>query len=123
MSAEPDKYWEGNAKILRKLKGLLPLSLEEAEEALRRTQKRPASDEEVDSVAGAVLRGEIPEAEPEPQADWAPDFDYSGMEKDLLPLHRNQGEGCEEPDPIEEELRRELLNDDEPQDDDDALER
>jgi len=120
MSTDADKYWESFANKLRKHKGLRPLTPHEADDALRRIHKRPASDEEVQRILDAAFRDEIIEAELERETGWTPTFDFGAIDTEALALFRGQGDDSDAED-VEEELRRELLNDPEPEEDGDGM--
>lgn len=122
MSTDADKFWDGFAKDLREYKGLRPLTPEEAEEALHRIPKRAADNDEIEAIINAVSRGEIIEAEPEQETTWEPECDFNAMAEEALALYRGQGDDSDAED-VEEELRQELLNDDEPEEDDDGVGR
>jgi hypothetical protein len=122
MSTDPDKFWDSFAEDLREFKGLRPLTLKEAEEALRKIPKRAADKHEIEAIINAVSRGEIIEAEPERETSWEPAFDFNAMTEEALALYRGQGDDSDAED-VEEELRQELLNDDEPKEDDDGVGR
>ncbi len=120
MSTDADKYWESFAEKLRKYMGLCPLTPKEAEEALRRIPKRPASDEEIERILDAVSGDQIIEAEPQLETGWTPTFDFGAMNTEALALYRDQGDDSDAEDE-EEELRQELLNDDESDEDGDGV--
>lgn len=120
MSTDADKHWESFAKTLRKYKGLNPLTPKEADEALWKMPKRPASEEEIERILDAVSRDEIVEADPQPETGWTPTFDFGAMNTEALALYRGQGDDSDAED-VEEELRQELLNDDEPEEDGDGV--
>ena len=122
MSTDADKFWNGFARDLRAYKGLRPLTPKEAEEALRKTPKRAADKDEIEAILKAVSCGEPIEAEPEPQTSWEPTFDFNAMTEEALALYRGEGDDSDAED-VEEELRQELLNDDEPDEDDDGVGR
>lgn len=120
MSTDADKYWESFAAKLRKHKGLRPLTSQEADEALRKLPKRPASNEEIQRILDAAFRDEIIEAEPERETGWTPTFDFGAIDTEALALYRGQGDDLDAED-VEEELRRELLNDPESEEDGDGV--
>lgn len=120
MSTDADKYWESFAEKLRKYKGLRPLTPREADEALRKIPKRPVDHEEIDRFVDAAVHGEIIGAEPEPETNSPLTFDFGSIDAEALAMFRNQGDDSDAAD-VEEELRQELLHDDEPEEDGDGV--
>jgi hypothetical protein len=120
MSTDADKYWESFAKKLQKYKGLRPLTPREADEALRQFSKRPVDCEEIERFVDAAFNGEIIEAEPAPATNLPLTFDLGSMNAESLAMFRNQGDDSDAAD-VEEELRQELMNDDEPEEDSDGV--
>ena len=120
MNIDVDKFWDKFAKDLRAHKGLRPLTLKEAEEALRKIPKRTADEDEIEAILNAVSHGNLIEAKPEPETNWEPTFDFGAMNEEALALYRSQGDDSDAED-VEEELRQELLNDDEPEKDDNGV--
>ena len=115
---DADKFWQERSNQLRRFKGLHRLSMEEAEEALKKIPFRKASDEEVDSIIDAIS---IPGSDCSPPIDWSPVCNYSEIDCEAA-LFRGEGESSPETDRLEDELLEELLDDDEPEDDTAGLE-
>lgn len=117
---DAEQFWNEHAEELRQFMGLCPLTQAEAQEALNKMPQREASDEDVDAILGAVLLGKLPDRDNEPLPDWAPDFDFSAMDREAA-LCRNRGEHEPDGDKAEDELFKELLNDDDREEDEDGL--
>src|SRR5262249_62292295 len=100
---ENERFWNAHADDLRRLKGLCPLTPAEAQEALRKMPQRAASDEEVNAILDAVMRGKLPVRDAEPVPDWTPDYDYNAMDREAA-LCRNRGNHDPEGDKAEDDL-------------------
>lgn len=117
-----ERFWNERADKLRRFKGLCPLTPAEAQEALKKAKRRSVSEDEIDLILDAVTRGELPEIEEQPDVDWSPEYDHNAMDREAA-LCRNEGEGANDSDKAEEELLEELLDDDEPENDSDEMEK
>ena len=96
---------------LRKVKGLCPLSEEEAEAAYNAAPDEPMTEDEIRSVVETVTSGELASWEPRLDLDWSEEVDLEDVASDAYQLFRNKGEGDAESAAAEEELRREMLDD------------
>jgi|SRR6185369_6730466 len=121
--SDAEQFFDKWAAKLRRVMGLCPLMPKEAEEALRKNKKRQASEDDIDTLVNAVLRGEIPipQDEDESEPGWKPEEDFETMELDAV-LFRNEGESSPEVERLEEELLEELSNDDQSEEDTSGLE-
>lgn len=97
---------------LRKLKGLCPMSDEEADVAFDAAPEDSMSEDEIQAVTEAVVSGELASWEPLPDLDWTDTMDLHTVEQDALQLFRNKGEDDPLTNDAEEKLRREMLSDD-----------
>ncbi len=121
MSSDADKYWHDIAGKLRKKKGLSPLTPQEAEAAFDAAPEIPLSDDHIRSIVESVKSGELTTWEPLPNLDWTDELDLQTVEDGVGQLFRNEGKHDPETDKAEEELREELLGDDESKDDPDGM--
>ena len=92
MSEDADSFWKETAKELRKAKGFLPLSSEEAEEQLRAVREEILSDEEIDSIVGRVTSGQRQRERPPSEFDPVGEPEVEEVEEEVLQLNRNRGE-------------------------------
>lgn len=99
----------------RKLHGFCPLTPEEAEAAYENAPEEPLPKGFIDSVLNQVSSEEESWESPV-KHDWMEDADYSEVEDGVLQLHRNKGEDDADVEDTEEELRNELLSDDDDED-------
>jgi hypothetical protein len=113
MSSDADKYWDDIAAKLRSLKGLCPLTPEEAEAEFDAAPEIPLSDEQIRSIVDSVVSDELPSCEPEPELDWSPEREHEAVGEAVGEMYRNRGEDDPNTEKTEEELRQELLSDDE----------
>jgi hypothetical protein len=117
MNSDPDKFWNDVAGKLRKAKGLCPLTPTEAEAAFDDAPEVPLSAGEIDAIVESVTSGDPASWEPVSTPDWEADPATDDIAEQALQLHRNKGDEDPETDRIEQELEEELLNDDEPEED------
>jgi hypothetical protein len=96
----------------RKLKGLCPMSDEDADAAFEAAPEDSMREEEIQAVTEAVVSGELASWEPLPELDWTEKMDLHAVEQDALQLFRNKGEDDSETSDAEEKLRQEMLTDD-----------
>ena len=117
MSHDAEKRAEDVIHKLRKLKGFCPMSPEEANAAYEASPADPILEEDVNSMIEFVTSGGDASWEPIPDLTWTEKEDISGVQEDTLQLHSNKGDA--EGDMTEEDrLRKEMLNDDETEDED-----
>lgn len=121
MSSDADKYWHEIAGKLRKKKGLGPLTPSEAEAAFDAAPEIPLSDDQIQSITDSVSSGELTTWEPTPNLDWTNEVNLEEVEEGVGQLFRNEGDRDPKTDKAEEELRQELLDDDESEDDADGV--
>jgi formylglycine-generating enzyme required for sulfatase activity len=69
MSSDADKHWDEVAGELRRLKGLGPLTAEEAEAEFDAAPEVPLSDEQIRSIVDLVTSGALPPSGPGLDAD------------------------------------------------------
>ena len=121
MSDDADKFWDQVAGKLRKVKGLCPLSPEEAEAAFHAAPEIPLSPGEVDSIVDAVTSGELVSWDPVPDDDGETDPSFGEVDEQVLQVFRHEGEDDAEADQEEQNLENELLNENDPKEDEDGL--
>ena len=115
MSSDADKMWEDLAPKLRKKQGFCPLTPEEAEAEYNNAPIDPISKEKIKSmVDAAISRTDDDWTEDE---DWGEDSALDEAASGNLQLFRNEGEKTPETDQKEDELRRRMLGDDDPEED------
>jgi hypothetical protein len=107
-----EQYYKELTAKLRKLKGIGPLTPEEADAEYENAPEDSISPDEIRSIVGSVTSGDLVSWEPVADLDWTQEMDLSEVEEDALQLYRNRGEDDEKTDEIEDELRDELLSDD-----------
>lgn len=116
MSHDAEKYVDETLNKLRKLKGFCPMTPEEADAAYNAAPPDAICDDEIESLIDFVTSGGSASWEPRPDLGWTEDENISEVEKDAIQLHRNEGE--DDGDTSEEDrLRKELLSDDEEDED------
>jgi hypothetical protein len=117
MSSEADKLWENLAPKVRKKQGFCPLTPEEATAAYRDAPEVKISEERIKEIVdSATSRGEgewVPGQDGEWDGDEVPDEAAQG----LYQIHRNEGEKTPETDKKEDDLKRKMLSDDDPEED------
>ena len=117
MSHDAEKRAEELIHKLRKLRGLCPMTPEEADAAYDAAPSEPIADDEIRSIVEFVTSGGTASWEPKPDFGWTDNVDLSDVEDEALQLHRNEGE--DDGNTSEEyALREEMLSDDETKDED-----
>ena len=117
MNSDAEKRAEEMLNKLRKLKGLAPMTPEEADTAYDAAPAEPIPRDKIRSIVESVTSGELASWEPVPELEWTDNINLDEVENDALQLYRNKGEDDEASDQAEAELRDELLSDDdEPED-------
>lgn len=115
MSQDADKNTDDLLAKLRKLKGIAPMTPEEADAAYDAAPEEPLTGDQIRSIVESVTSGELASWEPVPDLNWTNEMDLGDVEEDAMQLYRNKGEDDEATD-VEDDLRRELLSDgDKPQ--------
>jgi hypothetical protein len=118
MSQDADKNMDELIAKLRKLKGIGPMTPEEADVAFDEAPEEPMTSDQIRSIVESVTSGELASWEPVPDLNWTNELDLGEVEEDAMQLYRNKGEDDEASDE-EDELRKELLSDgDEPEEQD-----
>jgi hypothetical protein len=110
MSQDAEKNTAEMIAKLRKLKGIAPMTPEEADTAYDDAPAEPLSQDRIRSIVESVASGELASWEPLPDLGWTSELNLEEVEEDAMQLYRNKGEGDEASD-VEDELRRELLDD------------
>ena len=109
-----DKWWDDAVQKLRRMKGLCPLTREEADAELKKTKRVPISESEIDSIVSRIVSGQMDE---EPVArPWGEQQLDEELAGEILQLNRNAGEEDPETAKRLNELREQLLNDDDDED-------
>lgn len=119
MTSEADRFWNDIAPKYRTLRGLCPMTPEEADAEYDNTPAIPLSESEIQTLVDAATSGQPPSWEPEVK-EWTPDSDVESVEEEMLTMYREEGETDAETDVIEEELRKRMLSD-EPAEEQDGL--
>lgn len=117
MSSEADKLWEDLAVKLRKKQGFCPLTPEEAEAAFNEAPAEPLSEERINSIVESATSGEDGDWTPDLQGDWEEESAHDDVTEGKYQMHRNEGEKTSETDQIEDDLEKEMLSDDDPEED------
>jgi hypothetical protein len=112
MSHDPDKRLDEMLAKLRKVKGLGPMTPEEADAAFDAAPAAPLSQDQIRSVVDSVTSGELAIWQPTPELNWADEIDLDGVDEEAMQLYRNKCEDDQETQSVEDELRRELLSED-----------
>lgn len=120
MTSDADRFWQGVAKQLRRVKGFSIPTPEEAEAELDAVEEEPLTEEQIDAMVQAATSGEVDSYTPTPDLSWLGDFSDETADEELLVLNRNRGEdeGNEDIDALLEEQRREALGEHEQAGDD-----
>lgn len=113
MSSEADKLWEALARKLRKKQGFCPLTPEEASAAYRDAPEEEISEERIQEIVESATSREEERWTPDQDGDEIPDAAAEGR----FQIHRNEGEKTPETDKKEEDLKRKMLSDDDPDED------
>ena len=121
MKSDADEFWDAVAGILRKLKGLCPLTPEEADAAFDDAPEIAMTKDEIASIVDAVTSGELASWEPIPKDDWELDTTYQEVNESVLEVFRHEGDADAEADAAEQELEDGMLNDNETKEDEDGM--
>jgi hypothetical protein len=117
MSSDADKLWDDLAGKLRKKQGFCPLTPEEAAAAYRDAPEEEVSEdlvrEIVESATSCGEEGWTPDQDDGWDDEEAPDAAAEGR----FQIHRNEGEKTPETDKKEDDLKRKMLSDDDPEED------
>jgi len=105
-----DRWWDDAVQKLRSVKGLCPQTPEEAEAELKKAKRIPLSEREIESLVSRVVSGQIGD-EPLNRRCGEQELDEE-LAGEVLQLNRNAGEEDEVTTKQLEELREELLSDD-----------
>lgn len=119
MTSDADRFWDAIAPKYRALRGLCPMTPEEADAEYDNAPAIPMTETEIQAMVDAAISGQVSSWEPEVK-HWTPDSDVESVEEETLAMYREEGEADAETDAIEEELRKRMLND-EPADEQDEL--
>jgi hypothetical protein len=121
MTRDPDKRLDEMLAKLRKLKGLGPMTPEEADAAFDAAPADPVSKDQIRSIVDSVTSGELAIWQPAPDLEWTEKIDVDAVKEDAMQLYRNKGDDDEETEATEDELRDELLSDDDESENQDGL--
>ena len=116
MSTQGDPLRKDLAR-LRRLKGLCPLTPEEADAELAATPDTPLGDDEIERLLSSALSGSPDAQEPVPEREWSPEGELEGIDEEVLQLNRNAGDEDAEVDQRVDEHLRKALGDDGEEDD------
>lgn len=116
MSTEPDPLRK-DLERLRRLKGLCPLTPEEADAEFAAIPDTPLAEDEIERLISAALSGVVDAKEPVPEQEWSPEGELDGIDKGMLQLNRNVGDEDAEVDQRVDEHLRKALGDDAEEDD------
>jgi len=112
-----DKWLNDALQNLRRAKGLCPLTREEADAELKKAKRIPMTNEEIHSLASRIASGQVERQEEEvveqPWTEFEVDEELAG---EILQLNRNAGEDDPETTKKLNDIREELLNDDDDED-------
>ena len=117
MNSDADKLWDDLAGKLRKKQGFCPLTPEEAEAAFNDAPAEPLSADRINSIVESATSREQDSWTPDDDDDWDGDSALDEAAEGKYQLYRNEGEITPETDKKEEDLRRKMLSDDEPEED------
>lgn len=102
---------------LRRLKGLCPLTPEEADAELAATPDTPLAEDEIERLLSSALTGSLDAEEPVPEQEWSPEGELGGIDEEVLQLNRNAGDEDAEVDQRVDEHLRKALGDNGEEDD------
>ena len=117
MNSDAEKFWDEVSGKLRRFKRFQPLTPKEAEAELVCAPDDRLTSGQIDSIVEAVTSGELASWEPLPTLDWTNEFNTDEVNDEVLQLNRNRGDDDPDTARLEEELRQELLSDDENEED------
>ncbi|HUE72854.1 MAG TPA: hypothetical protein VMP01_18360 [Pirellulaceae bacterium] len=108
---DPEKQLKEMIQKLRKREGLCPMTDDEADAAFDAAPADPMSKEQIRSIVDLVTSGNTaPWDDAMGEPVWDDEIDVSEVEEGLVCMHRNEGESDKSADAIEDELRDELLS-------------
>ena len=113
MTSDADRFWDGVARKLRRAKGFLTPTPEEAEAELYAVGEEPLTDKQIDAMMKAAISEKLEPYTPMPDLSWLGIINDSYIDQGLLVLNRNRGDEDKEVDELLEKQRREALEDDE----------
>lgn len=116
MSTEPDPL-KKDLERLRRMKGLCPLTPEEADAALAATPDTPLPEDEIERLLLSAASGGACLEEPVPEQEWDPDRELEEIDEEVLQLNRNAGDEDAEVDQRVDEHFRKAVGDDGEEDD------
>ncbi len=117
MSSDADKLWEDLAPKLRKKQGFCPLTPEEAAAAYRDAPEVKISEERIKEIVDSATSSGDEEWTPDQDGEWDGDEVVDEAARGRYQIHRNEGEKTPETDKKEDDLKRKMLSDDEPEED------
>lgn len=113
MNSEADRFWDEIVPKYRKLKGLCPMTPQEADAAFDGAPEIPISDDDVQRIVDGVVHDQPPDWQPD-SAEWSPDGNLESVDEDMLAVFREEGESDPDTDVKEAELRKRILSDEAP---------
>ena len=115
MSHDAEKRAEDMIHRLRKLKGLCPMTPEEADAAYDAAPSIPISRDKIRSIIESVMSGEFVSWEPVPDRGANEHMELGSVESESLQLFRNKGDD-DGYTSEEDNLREEMLSDEQTED-------
>ena len=109
MTSEADRFWNDIAPKYRALRGLCPMTPEEADAEYDSAPAIALTESEIQAMVDAAISGQALSRELEVK-HWTPDSDLESVEEEMLAMYREEGEADVETDTIEEELRKRMLS-------------
>ena len=106
MSEDPDRLWERLAPKYQRVKGLCPMTPDEAEAAYDAAPNTPLPSRTIRDMVERITGKSLDEVDDEPIA-WQ-DAEEVG---ELCAMYREEGEPDPNTDEIEAELRKQMLDD------------
>lgn len=106
MSEDPDLLWERLAPKYQRVKGLCPMTPDEAEAAYDSAPNTPLPSRTVSDMVERITGKSLGEGDDEPMA-WQ-DAEEVG---ELCAMYRGEGEPDPNTDQVEAELRKQMLDD------------
>lgn len=117
MTSEADRFWNDIAPKYRALRGLCPMTPEEADVEYDNAPAIAMTESEIQAMIDTAISGQVPSWEPEVK-HWTPDSDLESVEEEMLAMYREEGEADAETDATEEELRKRMLSDEQTEEQD-----
>lgn len=105
MSEDPDRLWERLAPKYQRVKGLCPMTPDEAEAAYDAAPNTPLPIRTIRDMVERITGKSLDEEDDEPMA-----WQDAGV-GELCAMYREEGEPDPNTDEIEAELRKQMLND------------